>query len=91
MQNATLQTTTLMALAQRKAYTEVLNTYQGYSIDTITKVADFLRQQDIYKTALPLYHYLLKHQQNSDLYFGIGQCYGKIYQYETALPYLQQT
>ncbi|WP_106259030.1 tetratricopeptide repeat protein [Stenomitos frigidus] len=87
---STLQTSALINLAQAKDYDSILTTYQTYSISTIVETAEFLRHQDIYNVALPLYDYLLQQQPTADTYFGIGQCYGKAYQYQTALFYLQQ-
>jgi hypothetical protein len=54
------------------------------------EVADFLREEDVYNVALSLYHYLLKQQEASDYHFGIGQCYGKTYQYSLALWHLDK-
>ncbi len=85
-----MQSLTLMQLVEAKEHNALLNVYQDYPIDTIAEVAHFLRDQDLYKVALPLYHYLLQRQEISDFYYGIGQCYGKAYQYQEAHTYLQR-
>lgn len=81
---------TLMELAETKAYDAILNSYQNYPSAAIAEVADWLRCQDIYNVALPLYQYVLQQQVTADIYFGLGQCYGKTYQYQVSLIYLQQ-
>lgn len=85
-----MQSTTLMELVDAKEHTAILNVYQDYPIDTIAKVADVLRDRDIYNVALPLYEYLLQRQEIADFYYGIGQCYGKAYQPEKSLTYLKK-
>ena len=88
--------TMLMELAKAKAYDAVLTFYPEHSHETIVEVADFLRAQDRYQVALSLYQHLLQHisknersAKNAKIYYGIGQCYGKTYQYAASLPYLQ--
>lgn len=85
-----MQSTTLMELVDAKEHAAILNVYQDYPIATIAKAADTLRDRDIYNVALPLYEYLLQRQEMADFYYGIGQCYGKAYQHETSLTYLQK-
>ncbi len=82
--------TALMELANAKEYDVLLNCYQTYPIGEIVKVADWLRCQDIYNVAIPLYQYALQLQPTADVYFGLGQCYGKTYHYHVSLIYLQQ-
>jgi hypothetical protein len=80
----------LLELARNQNYQEVINSYQQYPIETVIEVADFLREKDVYNVALSLYYYLLKQQEASDYHFGIGQCYGKTYQYSLALWHLDR-
>jgi tetratricopeptide (TPR) repeat protein len=90
MQSNTIQSTSLLEMAHTKAFDTILNVYQEHSIEAIVEVADFLRHQDTFNIALPLYQYLLQQQETADFYYGIGQCYGKAYQYEIALTYLKK-
>lgn len=80
----------LMNLARNHEYEKILNQYQEYAIASIAEVADFLRTEDVYKVATKLYQHLLKHQQTADFHYGIGQCYGKTYDYATSLHHLEQ-
>jgi tetratricopeptide (TPR) repeat protein len=93
-----MKQTMLMELAKAKAYDAVLTFYPEHAHDSIVEVADFLRTQDRYQVALSLYQYLLKtipidetSAETAQIYYGIGQCYGKTYQYAASLPYLQLT
>ncbi|PPS43410.1 hypothetical protein [Chroococcidiopsis sp. TS-821] len=80
----------LMNLARNQEYEKIINEYQGYAIASIAEVADFLRTKDVYKVTTLLYQHLLKHQDTPDFHYGIGQCYGKTYDYTTALHHLEQ-
>lgn len=80
----------LMNLAQLKEYEKILNVYQQHSIETIAEVADFLRETDVYNVAISLYQYLLNHKETADFHYGIGQCYGKTYNYQTSLYHLDK-
>jgi tetratricopeptide (TPR) repeat protein len=80
----------LLELAQNREYQQVLDSVENYSLITITEVADFLREKDVYNVAMSLYRYLLRQQETSDYYYGIGQCYGKIYNYNLALWHLEK-
>lgn len=80
----------LLELARDKEYQQILDNHQQYPIETVTEVADFLREEDVYNVAMSLYRYLLKQQEASDYHFGIGQCYGKIYNYSLALWHLEK-
>ena len=58
------------------------------SEDLLTK-ADELREADAYKAAIELYQQLLDQGKDSpDVRFGLGQCYGKAYDFDTALTHL---
>lgn len=83
-------TNKLLELARDKEYQQVLDNIHNYPLTTVTEVADFLRNEDIYNVAMSLYRYLLKKHETSDYYYGMGQCYGKIYQYNLALWYLER-
>jgi hypothetical protein len=80
----------LLKLARDKNYQQIIESHQQYPIETVTEVANFLRDEDVYNVALSLYRYLLKQQEASDYHFGIGQCYGKIYDYNLALWHLNK-
>jgi tetratricopeptide (TPR) repeat protein len=80
----------LLELARDQEYQEVLNNFQNYSLTKVVEVADFLREEDIYQVAMSLYRYLLRQQEVSDYHYGIGQCHGKIYNYNLALWHLEK-
>lgn len=80
----------LLELARDKQYQQILENHPQYSLETVTEVADFLRDQDAYNVAMSLYRYLLKQAEISDYHYGIGQCYGKIYNYRLALWHLEK-
>ncbi|MBE9192351.1 tetratricopeptide repeat protein [Gloeocapsopsis crepidinum LEGE 06123] len=80
----------LMNLARNQEYEKILNQYQDYAIASIAEVADFLRAEDVYKVTTKLYQHLLKYKETPDFHYGIGQCYGKTYNYETSLYHLEQ-
>ena len=53
--------------------------------------AERLREADAYKSAIDLYSQLLAAGvDDSDIQFGIGQCYGKSYQFDVALDHLRR-
>lgn len=81
---------TLIELAQSKEYDKILNIYQQQPVEAVAKAADFLRGQDVYNVAITLYRYLLEQKESSDYHYGIGQCYGKIYNYKISLNHLKQ-
>lgn len=85
-----METANLMNLAQSKEYEKILEVYQQHSIETIAEVADFLRETDVYNVAINLYQYLLNHKETADFHYGIGQCYGKTYHYQTSLYHLEK-
>jgi tetratricopeptide (TPR) repeat protein len=84
------QTTELMRLAREKQFDEVLARFRESSPDEALAVADWLREDDIYNVAIELYAWLLDVQESPAVHFGIGQCYGKIYEYDKALGHLDQ-
>jgi tetratricopeptide (TPR) repeat protein len=83
-------TTELMALAARKDFDGVLARFRQHPPDEVLAVADRLREDDIYNVAIELYTWLLDQRKSADAHFGIGQCYGKIYDYAAALAHLDQ-
>lgn len=80
----------LLQLAEDKKFKEVLDKHQQYSLEDIAEAANFLREKDFYKTAIPLYSSLLEINQASDYHFGIGQCYGKSYNYSLSMWHLEK-
>jgi tetratricopeptide (TPR) repeat protein len=53
--------------------------------------AEELREADAYQSAIALYHQLLAEGHDTpDIQFGIGQCYGKSYQFDVALEHLRR-
>jgi tetratricopeptide (TPR) repeat protein len=54
----------------------------------VLAVADWLREEDVYHLAIQLYRWLLDHGESAPARFGIGQCYGKTYDFDTALEHL---
>jgi tetratricopeptide (TPR) repeat protein len=87
---ANTATTELMALAERKDFDGVLATFREQPPAEVQAVADQLREDDIYNVAIELYKWLLEQGDSADAHFGIGQCYGKIYDYDAALTHLDQ-
>jgi tetratricopeptide (TPR) repeat protein len=80
----------LMALAQEKSFDEVLAQFRDHPPDAVLTVADWLREDDIYNVAIELYRWLLEVDPSAAAEFGIGQCFGKIYDYEAALEHLDR-
>ena len=80
----------LMDLAKSKEYEKITDEYQHYPIESVAEVADFLRDEDVYNVAMELYQYLLQQNESADFHYGIGQCYGKIYDYETSIFHLKK-
>src|ERR1700757_4318533 len=83
-------TSELMTLAQEKQFDEVLARFRDYPPDEVLRVADWLREDDIYNVAIDLYQWLLDRDESAAAHFGIGQCYGKIYDYGKALDHLDK-
>lgn len=84
-----MENNTLIELAQSKEYEKILEDYQKYSIESVAEAADFLRDGDVYNVAMALYQYLLEQKETPEFHYGIGQCYGKIYEYKTSLSHLK--
>ena len=83
-------TSNLMALAQSKDFGGVLARFADHGPDEVLAVADWLREDDIYNVAIALYEHLLAQEESAAAHFGIGQCYGKIYDYDKALVHLDK-
>ena len=79
-----------MRLAEDKDFDGVLARFRDHPPDEVLAVADRLREDDIYHVAIDLYTWLLDRGESADAHFGIGQCYGKIYDYDRALAHLDQ-
>ena len=77
-----------MRLAQERQFDEVLAQFRSSPPDEVLAVADWLREEDIYNVAIELYTWLLDVDQSAAAQFGMGQCYGKIYEYDKALDHL---
>ncbi len=77
-----------MALAQARAFDEVAARFRQCPPDEVLAVADWLREEDIYNVAIELYGRLLEVDESAAAHFGIGQCFGKIYDYDAALVHL---
>ena len=62
-----------------------------HSSQAVFEAAEYLRDQDVYKVALQLYEGLLREDDaKPDVHYGIGECCGKIYEYERALRHLRR-
>jgi tetratricopeptide (TPR) repeat protein len=83
-------TSELMRFAREKRFDEVLARFRDSPPDEVLAVADWLREDDIYNVAIALYSWLLDGDESAAANFGIGQCYGKIYEYDKALDHLDQ-
>ena len=67
----------------------VLAVYREAPLDDVKAAAEVLREADAYKTAIELYTWLLASGAgDADVEFGVGQCYGKSYDFDTALTHL---
>src|SRR5918997_4293983 len=80
----------LVELARGKDFDEVLARFREHPTDEVLAAADWLREDDIYNVAIELYRWLLEQEESSAAHFGIGQCHGKIYDYDTALHHLDR-
>jgi tetratricopeptide (TPR) repeat protein len=80
----------LMALADQKDFDGVLAHFREHPPGEVLDVADKLREDDIYNVAIELYAWLLDRDESAAAHFGIGQCYGKIYEYDKALAHLDK-
>ena len=80
----------LLALAERKDFDGVLASFREHPPSEVLAAADQLREDDIYNVAIELYEWLLDQGDSAEAHFGIGQCYGKIYDYDRALTHLDQ-
>jgi tetratricopeptide (TPR) repeat protein len=83
-------TSELMLLAQEKEFDGVLARFRENPPHEVLAVADWLREEDIYNVAIELYSWLLEVDESAAVHFGIGQCYGKIYEYDQALGHLDR-
>jgi len=81
---------TLQELAETKDFDAVLAEYRDRPPSEVLAAADHLREDDIYNVAIELYRWLLEREETAGAHFGIGQCHGKIYDYDTALEHLDR-
>jgi tetratricopeptide (TPR) repeat protein len=79
-----------MQLAREKRFDDVLASFREEPPEEVLAVADWLREDDIYNVAIELYQWLLERADSAAAQFGIGQCYGKIYEYGRALGHLDE-
>jgi tetratricopeptide (TPR) repeat protein len=82
--------TSLIQLAQAKDFDGVRARFRDHPPDEVLAAADVLREDDIYNVAIELYDWLLEQAPSAAVHFGIGQCYGKIYEYDQALSHLDK-
>ena len=80
----------LIELAKAKDFDGLLNRFAEHPPGDVLAAADWLREDDIYNVAIELYRWLLDREESSAAHFGIGQCHGKIYDYDTALRHLDR-
>ena len=80
--------TTLLDMAKAKDFSGVQAAYRERPVDEVVEAAEQLREDDVYNVAIELYQWLLDQEETSTAHFGIGQCSGKIYDYDTAADHL---
>ncbi|GDY31740.1 tetratricopeptide repeat protein [Gandjariella thermophila] len=81
---------TLMQLAEAKDAEGVLARFRDRPREEVMAVADRLREDDIYHAAIEVYQWLLDGGESPDARFGLGQCYGKLYDFDTAAAHLER-
>lgn len=87
---APMATEGLIALAEDKDFDAVRAGFREHPADEVLATADRLREDDIYNVAIELYAWLLERGESADAEFGIGQCLGKVYDYDDALAHLDR-
>jgi class 3 adenylate cyclase/tetratricopeptide (TPR) repeat protein len=81
----------LAAMASAGDLAGVAGAYRDAPAGDVKAAAEVLREADAYKTAIELYSWLLASGHGDpDVEFGIGQCYGKSYDFDTALTHLSR-
>jgi tetratricopeptide (TPR) repeat protein len=83
-------TESLLQLAKARNFDGLRARYGAADAATVTEVAEYLREADLYQLAIELYRHLLRSGESALLHFGIGQCHGKIYEFDAALQHLQR-
>ena len=86
----TTASASLLELAKTRDLNGVRAQYPGADRATVTEVAEYLREADLYQLAIELYRHLLQGGESALLHFGIGQCHGKIYEFDRALEHLRR-
>lgn len=56
----------------------------------VLREADRLREDDVYQPAAELYRTLLAEEESAAAHFGLGQCLGKLYDFDAALTHLDR-
>lgn len=81
----------LVSLASAGDLAGVAGAYREAPLDEVKAAAEVLREADAYKTAIELYSWLVASGAGDpDVEFGLGQCYGKSYDFDTALAHLSK-
>ena len=80
----------LRELAEARKFDALRSRFRDEPDDVVLEVAEYLREEDLYQLAIELYDHLLSRRDTPEIRFGIGQCHGKIYDYETAVGHLQR-
>lgn len=80
----------LLQRAKDRDFDGVLAGFRDEPDDVVFEVAEYLREEDIYQVAIELYRHLLARGETSGSHFGVGQCLGKIYEYEEAVSHLRR-
>ena len=80
----------LLQLAQDRKFDDLRRHFHDGDLESVFEVAEYLREEDLYQLAIELYEHLLPKEDSARIHFGVGQCYGKIYDYDTALRHLRR-
>jgi tetratricopeptide (TPR) repeat protein len=87
---AAMGTDALIALADTKDFEAVRSGFRDHAPDEVLAAADHLREEDVYNVAIELYSWLLDQGESAAAEFGLGQCLGKVYDYDAALRHLDK-
>ena len=80
----------LREVAEARKFDEIRERFRSEPRNVVFEVAEYLREEDLYQLAIELYEHLLSEQESAAIHFGIGQCHGKIYDYDRALGHLRR-
>jgi len=81
---------TLKTLAGARRFEEVRTSYREAEPAAVAETADLLRELGRYRLATDLYRHLLALGESSDLHYGLGESFGKMYRYGDALAHLER-